>query len=170
MPFFRPAYKGVPLATTTLLALHNIAPEQWANVSYSFNRKEAKAHGEGGSIVGAPLKGKNVLVIDDVVTAGTAMKEAIALVEAAGGKVVAFVVALDRMERMPSASELAGKGEVEGEESSKESAMGVIRREFGVRTGSIATLDDLVVVLKERGDKEVGGRVEEYRARYKASD
>ena len=69
-------------------------------MSYSFNRKEAKDHGEGGRIVGAPLKGKNVLVIDDVVTAGTAMRETIDLVTREGGKVVGFVVALDRMEKM----------------------------------------------------------------------
>jgi len=167
----RPAYKGIPLATTTLLALQRLSPADWSHVSYSFNRKEAKSHGEGGSIVGSPLGGKNVLVLDDVVTAGTAMTEAISIVKAEGGSVIGFVVALDRMERMPSAAEKEGRDLKEGEEVERGSAMGMVRKEFGVRTTSVVTLDDLVVLLKESGESEdVRRRVEEYRERYKASD
>src|ERR1700712_5522881 len=95
---YSPAYKGISLACSTLLELYRLDPQTWSTVSYSFNRKEVKDHGEGGAIVGAPLKGKNILVLDDVVTAGTAMRETMGLVAREGGKVVGFVVALDRME------------------------------------------------------------------------
>jgi orotate phosphoribosyltransferase len=170
-PHHRPAYKGIPLATTTLLALRRLSPSEWSHVSYSFNRKEAKSHGEGGSIVGSSLRGKNILVLDDVVTAGTAMSEAISIVEAGGGSVIGFVVALDRMERMPSVAEKEGRERREGEVEERGSAMGMVRREFGVRTVSVVTLDDLVVLLKESGEiEDVRRRVEEYRERYKASD
>lgn len=121
--------------------------------------------------MGSPLKGKNILVVDDVVTAGTAMTEAIKLVEDAGGKVVAFIVALDRMERMPSAREKEGKEEEAGAEVNGESAMGLIRRQFGIRTASVVTLDDLILLLKEKGGEEgVAERIVEYRERYKSSD
>src|SRR5579871_2894176 len=102
---YSPAYKGISLACSTLLELYRLDPQTWSSVSYSFNRKELKDHGEGGAIVGASLKGKNVLVIDDVVTAGTAMREAISIVTKEGGKVVGFVVALDRREKMPGPRE-----------------------------------------------------------------
>jgi orotate phosphoribosyltransferase len=108
-------------------------------------------------------------VLDDVITAGTAMTETIQLVNAVGGKVVGFVVALDRMERMPSAAEKEGRAEVEGEERETRSAMGKIRGEWGVKTASVVTLDDLIVLLRESGqDEETRRRVEEYRSRYKA--
>lgn len=136
-------------------------------MSYSYNRKEAKDHGEGGSIVGASLKDKNVLVIDDVITAGTAMRETLNLVAAEGGRVVGFAVALDRLEKMPSAAEKEG-GEDDG--SPRMSAMGQIRGEFGVPTASIVTLDDLIVLVRERGDQDDLKRLEEYRRRYQASD
>ncbi|RMJ28772.1 orotate phosphoribosyltransferase [Aspergillus sp. HF37] len=145
---FGPAYKGIPLASTTLLQLHILDPATWSPVSYSYNRKEAKDHGEGGSIVGASLKDKNVLVIDDVITAGTAMRETLNLVAAEGGRVVGFAVALDRLEKMPSAAEKEG-GMDDG--TPRMSAMGQIRGEFGVPTASIVTLDDLIVLVKERG-------------------
>ena len=103
-----PAYKGIALACSTLLELYRLDPQTWSSVSYSFNRKEVKDHGEGGGIVGASLKGKNVLVIDDVITAGTAMRETIKLVAKEEGKVVGFVVALDRVEKMPGPREKEG--------------------------------------------------------------
>ena len=110
--------------------------------------------------MGAGLKGKNVLIIDDVITAGTAMRETIKLVDEEGGKVVGFVVALDRGEFMPSK---------EGEEQ-RMSAMGMIKRDFGVPTTSIVTLDDLIEVLKVKGEKEDMRRLEEYRKRWGARD
>ncbi|MCJ1386769.1 orotate phosphoribosyltransferase [Xylographa soralifera] len=164
---FGPAYKGIPLACSTLLELHRLDPQTWSSLSYSFNRKEVKDHGEGGSLVGASLKGKNVLVIDDVITAGTAMKEAINLVAKEGGKIVGFVVALDRVEKMPGPRE-KDEGFDDGEP--RMSAMGQIKREFGVPTASIVTLDDLIAVLRVKGDEGDIKRLEEYRRRYRASD
>ena len=162
-----PAYKGIPLACSTLLELYRLDLETWSSVSYSFNRKEVKDHGEGGGIVGASLKGKNVLVIDDVITAGTAMRETIQLVAKEGGKVVGFAVALDRCEKMPGPREKED-GIDDGEP--RMSAMGQIQREFGVQTASIATLDDLIALLRDKGNEEDMKRLEEYRRRYRASD
>ncbi|PGG99295.1 orotate phosphoribosyltransferase [Helicocarpus griseus UAMH5409] len=161
---FGPAYKGIPLACATLLELHRIDPETWSSVSYSYNRKEAKDHGEGGNIVGAPLKGKNVLVIDDVITAGTAMRETLKLVDKEGGKVVGFVVALDRQEKMPATKE------DESDEDPRMSAMGQIKQEFGVPTASIVTLEDLIRLVEAQGNKVDMERLEEYRRKYRASD
>ena len=162
-----PAYKGIPLACSTLLELYRLDAETWSSVSYSFNRKEVKDHGEGGGIVGAALKGKNVLVIDDVITAGTAMRETIELVAREGGKVVGFAVALDREEKMPGPRE-KDEGIDDGEP--RMSAMGQIRREYGVQTASIATLDDLIALLRDKGNDEDMRKLEEYRSRYRASD
>jgi orotate phosphoribosyltransferase len=113
------------------------------------------------------LKGKNVLVIDDVITAGTAMRETINLVANEGGKVVGFVVALDRAEKMPGPREKE-EGVDDGEP--RMSALGQIKREFGVQTASIATLDDLIAVLRGKGDEADLQRLEEYRRKYLASD
>ena len=159
---FGPAYKGIPLATSALQELYRIDPTSWGKVSYSFNRKEKKDHGEGGGTVGAALRNRHVLVIDDVITAGTAMRETIETVKKEGGKVVGFVVAVDRMEKMPSADDNDGKP--------RPSAMGQIRKEYGVPTASIATLDDLIEVLRGQGDEEDMERLQEYRSRYRASD
>jgi len=117
--------------------------------------------------VGASLKGKNVLVIDDVVTAGTAMREAINLVAKEGGKVVGFVVALDRREKMPGPRE---KEEGVDDGQPRMSALGQIKQEFGVQTASIVTLDDLIDVLRAKGDRRDIERLEEYRRKYLASD
>ena len=113
------------------------------------------------------MKGKNVLVIDDVITAGTAMRETIQLVAKEGGKVVGFAVALDRCEKMPGPREKE-EGTDDGEP--RMSAMGQIRREFGVQTASIATLDDLIALLRDKGNEEDMKKLEEYRRRYRASD
>lgn len=114
--------------------------------------------------MGSPLKGKNVLVIDDVITAGTAMRETLKLVDKEGGKVVGFVVALDRQEKMP------GPKDVETDDEPRMSAMGQIRQEFGVPTASIVTLQDLITLMGTQGNKEDMDRLEEYRCRYRASD
>lgn len=117
--------------------------------------------------MGASLKGKNVLVIDDVITAGTAMRETLNLVAKEGGTVVGFAVALDRLEKMPSQAEKEG-GVDDG--SPRMSAMGQIRGEFGVPTASIVTLDDLIALVRNLGVESDLKRLEEYRRRYQASD
>jgi orotate phosphoribosyltransferase len=130
MPFdmlFGPAYKGIPLAAGAAIAL----AEQGSNVPYCYNRKEAKDHGEGGNTVGAPLQGR-VLIIDDVISAGTSVRESIELIRAAGAQPCGVVIALDRMER--------GQGEL--------SAVQEVRRNYGIEVVSIATLDDLLGYLQ----------------------
>jgi len=127
-----PAYKGIPLAATTVVALAN---DYGKDVPYVFNRKEKKDHGEGGSLVGAPLEGR-VLIIDDVITAGTAIREVMEIIEQAGATPAATVIALNRMER--------GKGEL--------SAIQEVERDYGMQVASIISLDDLVEYLEELGD------------------
>ena len=155
---FGPAYKAIPLATATVDKLAELDASKYGDVSFSFNRKEAKDHGEGGNIVGASLRGKRVLVLDDVITAGTAMREACSIIAKEGGTLMGVIVALDRMERMP------GNG-MTG------SAIGAVRREHGVPVLSIVTLEDLIGVLREGG---LGGldlaRMVEYKRIYGASD
>ncbi|MBE0509490.1 MAG: orotate phosphoribosyltransferase [Chromatiales bacterium] len=126
---FGPAYKGIPLAATTAVALYEHFQR---NTPYCFNRKEAKDHGEGGSIVGAPLQGR-VLIIDDVITAGTAIREAMAIIHAAGASPGGVVIALDRQER--------GKGEL--------SAIQEVEQHFGLQVASIITLADLMTYIQD---------------------
>jgi orotate phosphoribosyltransferase len=123
---FGPAYKGIPLAAGTAIAL----AEQSRNVPFCYNRKEAKDHGEGGTTVGAPLQGR-VLIIDDVISAGTSVRESIELICAAGAQPCGVVIALDRMER--------GQSEL--------SAVQEVRRDYDIPVISIATLDDLLSYL-----------------------
>jgi len=130
---FGPAYKGIPLATTTAVAL---AEHHHRSVPWAFNRKEAKDHGEGGSIVGAPLAGR-VVIIDDVITAGTAIRESVEIIRAAGAVPTAVALALDRQER--------GQG--------TQSAVQEVTAQFGLRCVSILTLADLIdTFAKEPGD------------------
>ena len=151
---FGPAYKGIPLATTTAVAL---AAEHGRCVSYAFNRKEAKEHGEGGRIVGAALKGR-VLIIDDVITAGTAVRESLEIIRAAGATPVGVALALDRQERGSGA--LTAVQEVESHE--------------GLRCVSIVTLADLIEALSQTTDArarisaEQLTSLEAYRRRYGA--
>ncbi|RDW92161.1 orotate phosphoribosyltransferase [Coleophoma crateriformis] len=159
---FGPAYKGIPLATSTVDKLAELDPAKYGQLCYSFDRKEAKDHGEGGNIVGAPLKGKRVLIVDDVVTAGTAKREAIDKIRKEGGIVVGILVAVDRMEKLPSP---------DGDDSKPmPSAIGEIRKEFGFPVLSILTLDDIIGGLAGANSAEDVKRLEEYRAKYKASD
>jgi orotate phosphoribosyltransferase len=131
---FGPAYKGIPLVATTAIAL---AEHRGQDYPWSFNRKEAKDHGEGGVIVGAPLQGR-VLIIDDVITAGTAVRESLALLAAHGAQAAGVVVALDRQER--------GQGE--------HSAIQEVERRYGIPVIPIACLDDLLTYLEEKSDYE----------------
>jgi orotate phosphoribosyltransferase len=143
---FGPAYKGIPLAAGTAIAL----AEQGNNVPYCYNRKEAKDHGEGGTTVGAALHGR-VLIIDDVISAGTSVRESIELIGAAGAQPCGVVIALDRMER--------GQGEL--------SAAQEVQRNYGIPVVSIATLDDLLGYLhNETGMMQNVAAVQSYRDRY----
>jgi orotate phosphoribosyltransferase len=128
---FGPAYKGIPLATTTAVAL---ADWHGRNAPFAFNRKEAKTHGEGGSIVGAPLAGR-VLIIDDVISAGTAIRESIEIIRAAGATPAGVVVALDRQER--------GQGPL--------SAVQEVQQAFSIPVVNIIALDDLIEHLEAAG-------------------
>lgn len=123
-------------------------------MGYSFNRKEIKDHGEGGGIVGAQLQGKRVVIIDDVITAGTAMREAIEIIKAQGGILVGVIIALNRMERM--------KDEGGG------SAIDDVEAAYGVPVLSIIDLNDLIGVLAGLGNDDDLRRVEEYKERYGA--
>lgn len=129
---FGPAYKGIPLAVTTAVAL---ADQHQRDMPYAFNRKEAKDHGEGGVIVGAPLHGR-VLIIDDVISAGTSVRESIDLIEAAGAEVAGVVIALDRQER--------GKGPL--------SAIQEMKQDYGIPVFSIVNLDILLEYLEDHTD------------------
>lgn len=131
---FGPAYKGIPLAATTSVAL---AQEHGIDKPYAFNRKEAKDHGEGGNIVGHALEGK-VLIIDDVITAGTAIREAIDIITANGAKPAGVLIALDRMEK--------GQGDL--------SAIQEVEVEFGIPVISIITLNDIIDYLKSQPDMQ----------------
>jgi orotate phosphoribosyltransferase len=159
---FGPAYKGVPLAVATVDKLAELEPEKYGQVCYSFDRKEAKDHGEGGNIVGAPLKGKRVLIVDDVVTAGTAKREAIGKIQKEGGIVAGILVALDRMEKLPAPN---GDGP-----EPMPSAIGEIRKEYSLPVIAILTLDDIIGGSKGKISDEDVKRMEEYKAKYKPSD
>ena len=131
---FGPAYKGIPLAALSAAAL---AEHQDIDVPFAFNRKEAKAHGEGGSIVGAPLQGR-VLIVDDVITAGTAVREAYQIISSTGANVAALAISLDRQER--------GQGTL--------SAVQELKQALGIPVVSIIRLNDLIEVLEESSDYE----------------
>jgi orotate phosphoribosyltransferase len=126
-----PAYKGIPLAAASAVQLAEV---HGRDVPWCFNRKEVKDHGEGGLVVGAPLAGR-VLVVDDVITAGTALREVVEIVTAAGAEVAAVVVAIDRQER--------GSGDL--------SAVQQIEQELGIQVRAIVTLDDIVEHLEQTG-------------------
>ncbi|MFZ2290489.1 MAG: orotate phosphoribosyltransferase [Halopseudomonas yangmingensis] len=144
---FGPAYKGIPLAAVTAVAL---AEQFDRDLPYCFNRKEAKDHGEGGNLVGAPLQGR-VLIVDDVITAGTAVREVMQIIRAAGAQPAAVLIALDRQER--------GQGEL--------SAIQEVERDFGIPVISIVSLNQLLTFLEE--DQELQAylpAVAAYRDRY----
>lgn len=154
---FGPAYKGIPLVSATSVTLSYLSGRS-DGYPWAFNRKEMKDHGEGGSIVGAPLGGQQVLIIDDVITAGTAIGEAIEIIRANGGMPIGVVIAFDRMER--------------GKEGSL-SAVQEVREKYGIPVYPIATLDDLLSYLdrlpSESGDDipgEMAERIRTYQREY----
>ncbi len=143
---FGPAYKGIPLATAASIALNDSFNR---NVPYSFNRKEAKDHGEGGSIVGHPLEG-DILIIDDVITAGTAIREAQDIIQSCGANAKGVIVALDRQEK--------GKGDL--------SAIQEVEQIFGVTVLSIINLSHIIDYLKASDDSTILAKIESYRLQY----
>jgi orotate phosphoribosyltransferase len=150
---FGPAYKGIPLAT----ALACEYARRGRDLPLAFNRKEAKDHGEGGRLVGAPLGGRRVLVVDDVITAGTAIREALAIIRGAGGTPAGIVVALDRQE-------VAGEGR-------RESATQAIAAEAGIPVVAVATLGDLLAFADQSAElADERPRLQAYRAQYGVGD
>ncbi len=144
---FGPAYKGIPIATTTAVAL---ADHHDVDTPYCFNRKEAKDHGEGGNLVGSALEGR-IMLVDDVITAGTAIRESMEIIKANGADLAGVLVAIDRQEK--------GKGEL--------SAIQEVERDFGCAVISIVSLTDLVTYLEEKGtNSEHLEAVKAYRAEY----
>ncbi|MFB9066906.1 orotate phosphoribosyltransferase [Pseudofulvimonas gallinarii] len=144
---FGPAYKGLPLATALSVALWR---DQGRDVPVAFNRKEAKDHGEGGTLIGAPPNGR-VLIVDDVITAGTAIRESVALIRQAGGEPCGVVIALDRQER--------GQGDL--------SAADEVRRSLGLPVVAVAGLDDLLAFMDVREDLAAQrAAVADYRSRF----
>ncbi|GAA5870555.1 hypothetical protein JCM3774_003707 [Rhodotorula dairenensis] len=143
---FGPAYKGIPLVAAIATEL----ARRGRDIGYSYNRKEKKDHGEGGSIVGAPLRGESVLIVDDVITAGTAIREAHKVVEAEGGRTVGIAEALDREER--------GQGDL--------STVQEVEKELAVKVTSVVKMRDIVAWLKSKGKLEEMKAMEQYRAQW----
>lgn len=143
---FGPAYKGIPLAALVAAALYR---EHGRDVAYAFNRKEAKDHGEGGAIVGAALAGK-VLIVDDVITAGTAIREALGIIAEHGAQAVGVAIALDRQER--------GQGSL--------SAVQEVERELGLAAAHIVGLTDLIAYLRDSGREDGVAAMQQYRKKY----
>lgn len=164
---FGPAYKGIPLCATAAEKLAAIDEQKWGEVGYSFNRKEVKDHGEGGLIVGESLKGKRVVIVDDVITSGKAIREGISIIQSQGGTLVGIVVALDRQEKMPSESEKAGKGDDGGPRGS---AIGEVRRETGVPVIAVLTLKDLIAGMAAKGRHDDVAAMQDYYKKYAPND
>lgn len=148
---FGPAYKGIPLATTTAVAL---ADHFQRDVPYCFNRKEAKTHGEGGNLVGAPLCGR-VAIVDDVITAGTAAREVLSMIDAAGAQAAAMIIGLNRQER--------GQGDL--------SAIQELQQNTGIPVISIINLEHIMAFLMEMGtERTTLDRIAHYRQTYGAQE
>jgi orotate phosphoribosyltransferase len=144
---FGPAYKGIPLAATTAIAL---ADHYQRDLPYCYNRKEAKDHGEGGTLVGAPLQGK-ILIVDDVITAGTAVREVMGIIKAAGAEPAAVLIGLNRQEK--------GQGNL--------SAIQEVEQSFGIPVVSIINLNDIIDYLEnQNGQKDMVEQIKRYRATY----
>ena len=152
---FGPAYKGIPLVSSVAVALYKL---HGSNVAYTYNRKEAKHHGEGGSLVGSPLKDK-VLIVDDVITAGTAIRQSMQIITAENATCAGVIVALDRQEKGLKEGLKEGMGE--------KSAIQEINDTYSMHVVSIITLDDLIEFLQasEKHDKPLNA-MQAYRDKY----
>ena len=144
---FGPAYKGIPFVAATAEALsqnHNVS------VPWGFNRKESKDHGEGGVLVGAAVAGKKVWIIDDVITAGTAIREVVTVLKNAGAQIAGVLVALDRQEK--------GQGKL--------SAIQEVQKELEIPVHALISMKDLMDFLAAKGEKEALAKMEDYRVKY----
>jgi orotate phosphoribosyltransferase len=151
---FGPAYKGITLASATAMAL----AQKGVNTSYAYNRKEAKDHGEGGVLVGADMAGKRVVIIDDVISAGTSVRESVRMIQAAGATPAAVLIALDRMEKSGTAEDVG-----------QYSAVQSVQQEFDLPVFAIATLADLMAFLHESDNQQLvqhKANVAQYREKY----
>ena len=144
---FGPAYKGIPFVAATAVAL---SQNHGVSVPWGFNRKEAKDHGEGGVLVGASVAGKKVWIIDDVITAGTAIREVVTVLRSAGAQIAGVLVALDRQEK--------GQGEL--------SAIQEVQKELEIPVHALITMKDLMDYLDAKGEKESLAKMEAYRVKY----
>lgn len=144
---FGPAYKGIPFVSATAVAL---VQHHQLNKPWGFNRKEAKDHGEGGLLVGADVKGKSVWIIDDVITAGTAIREVVEILTQVGANIAGVIVALDRQER--------GLGET--------SALQEVQKQLNVPVHALITMQDLMEYLEQKGDLESLANMKAYREQY----
>ena len=148
---FGPAYKGIPLVTITAAAM---AETNGRDLPFAFNRKEIKDHGEGGSIIGSPLRGA-VLIVDDVITAGTAIRESIDIIRAAGARPAGVLLALDRQERAPD---------------SRLSAVQEVQDQYGIPVVTVVNLADLMRHISAQGRRDEVLRMQTYRERYGLAD
>ena len=144
---FGPAYKGIPFVAATAVAL---SQNHGVSVPWGFNRKEAKDHGEGGVLVGASVEGKKVWIIDDVITAGTAIREVVTILKNAGASIAGVLVALDRQEK--------GQGTL--------SAIQEVQQELEIPVHALITMRDLMTFLDTKGDQEALAKMEAYRVKY----
>ena len=144
---FGPAYKGIPFVAATAVAL---SQNHAVSVPWGFNRKEAKDHGEGGVLVGASVEGKKVWIIDDVITAGTAIREVVTILKNAGAQIAGVLVALDRQEK--------GQGEL--------SAIQEVQKELEIPVHALITMKDLMDFLEAKGEKDALAKMEAYRVKY----
>jgi orotate phosphoribosyltransferase len=144
---FGPAYKGIPFVAATAVAL---SQNHGVSVPWGFNRKEAKDHGEGGVLVGASVEGKKVWIIDDVITAGTAIREVVSILKKAGAEIAGVLVALDRQEK--------GQGGL--------SAIQEVQKELNIPVHALVTMKDLMNFLEAKGETEALAKMEEYRIQY----
>lgn len=147
LTIFGAAYKGIPFVAATAQALYN---HHQINASWGYNRKEAKDHGEGGMLVGADLQGKSVWVIDDVMTAGTAMREVVGILDQVGAKVAGIIVALDRKEK--------GQGD--------KSAIQELSEGLQVPVFALVTMDDIIAYVAEHGSPDQLAAMQSYRSQY----
>lgn len=162
---YGPAYKGIPLVTAAAIGY---CIEYERPIQFNFNRKETKDHGEGGVIVGPSMKGRQVIVVDDVITAGSALRESAAYIHQAGGHLDGLVVILDRQEK---GQKVTGVGENEVREDLPFSAVQQVRDDYQIRVASILTFTDLLAYLKLRmfpSSEDIIGAMERYHVRYGA--